>query len=80
MQKQLIRESLFQTFREFFHSRKFLPLKYDIPKNGFAIYEKSSIHRSHSWYANNLIGDTARSEPRIFLLIFEFLGTLNQVF
>ena len=29
MQKQLlIRESLFQKFREFFHSRKFLPLKY----------------------------------------------------
>ena len=28
MQKQLIRESLFQKFCEFFHSRKFLPLKY----------------------------------------------------
>ena len=30
MQKQLICESLFQKFREFFHSRKFLPLKYII--------------------------------------------------
>ena len=42
MQKQLIRESLFQKFREFFHSQKFT--KYNI-KN----------HRGRKFLANNVI-------------------------
>ena len=57
MQKQLIRESLFQIFREFFHSRKFLLLKY--PKfsdNIFEIFSEFVIIFLNYYMLGNLSG------------------------